>query len=231
MSIKIYEELLQGSDEWFAVRCGTITASEMKNIISPKKQYFDGKDERAYVYEMAQQRYTKFVDPTGFVSDDMMRGTMEEIEAKKYYRKYHGKGRDVGFITNDKFGFIIGYSPDWLVGNDGQMEAKSRKPHLQMKVSLEQKIPTEHIIQVQTGLLVSERKWCDYVSYCGGMHMFTIRVYPDEDLMQAIAECADVCNDRINEVVKQYGELVENSGKTFIATERVDYDMEIEANG
>ena len=52
-------------------------------------------------------------------------------------------------------------------------------------------IPDEYVIQVQTGLLVTKRKWCDFISYCGGAHMLTIRAYPDPKIQDAIVAAAN----------------------------------------
>jgi hypothetical protein len=40
--------------------------------------------------------------------------------------------------------------------------------------------------QLQCGLLVSGRKWIDYVSYCGGMPLYVKRVEPDQRWFDAI---------------------------------------------
>jgi hypothetical protein len=67
---------------------------------------------------------------------------------------------EVGFVTNDKLGFTIGYSPDGLVGDDGLIEAKSRVQKWQMQTLIEfvaigQMVP-DFLIQCQTGLFVAE---------------------------------------------------------------------------
>jgi hypothetical protein len=51
------------------------------------------------------------------------------------------------------------------VGDKKQIEAKSRKQRLQLETILNWAVPDEHIIQVQTGLLVTERDTLDYISY------------------------------------------------------------------
>ena len=33
--IRYFPDLIQGSDEWMAARCGLLTASEMKHILTP----------------------------------------------------------------------------------------------------------------------------------------------------------------------------------------------------
>ncbi len=52
---------------------------------------------------------------------------------------------------------------------DGIVECKSRRQKYQVQTFLEHVpegvIPADYVLQIQTGLLVSERLWCDLVSY------------------------------------------------------------------
>jgi len=124
--IKVYQEVLQGSDEWYEMRRGLLTASEMKLIITPTLKVASNERERSHLFELMAQRITGYVEPS-YIGDDMMRGWDEEIEARKLYSEKYAPVQEVGFITNDKFGFVIGCSPDGLVGDDGLIECKSRK--------------------------------------------------------------------------------------------------------
>ena len=217
-----HEEVTQGSDEWAALRCGLLTASEMKLIITPTLKGASNDKERGHLYELLAQRITKYVEPR-YISDSMLRGQEDEIEALFEYEKAYGAVAKVGFITNDKWGFTIGYSPDGLVGDDGQVECKSRNQKYQILTLVDyvskDSIDPDFMIQVQTGLLVSERKWCDLVSYCGGLPMATVRVYPDEKIQTAIIEVAGAFEKRLQEARSKFM-LVVTSDARLIATER-----------
>ena len=65
----------------------------------------------------------------------------------------------LGFMIRDDWGYRIGYSPDGLVGDDGLIEVKSRRPKKHLQTILANEVPAENIAQIQTGLLVSQRKW------------------------------------------------------------------------
>ena len=131
------------------------------------------------MWELLAQRLTKHVEPR-YISDDMLRGQEDEIEAVALYAKTYEPVERVGFVTNDRWGFTIGYSPDALVGADGLVECKSRGQKYQIQTIVDyvsaDKIDPDFAIQVQTGLMVSERKWCDLISFCGGLPMATVRV-------------------------------------------------------
>ena len=218
--IKYYSELVQGSDEWIAVRCGILTASEMKNIITPAKlQYAQNDKERAHLYELVAQRVTGYVEPH-YISDDMLRGQGDEFSAKIVYNEKYAPVTDCGFVTNDKWGFTLGYSPDGLIGDDGLIECKSRRQKYQMQTILDKSMPQDYMLQVQTGLLVSERKWCDFISYCGGMHMFTYRVYPDAKVQEAIVTAATTFHAKMDAMLEDYSLALDDPELHLIPTER-----------
>lgn len=224
--IKIHDSVEQGSDEWYALRCGLLTASEMKLLITPSKlEYANNDNKRAHLYELVAQRITNFVEPT-YISNDMLRGTVDEISALEKYQKRQGEGKRVGFITNDKWGFKIGYSPDLIVGDDGLVEVKSRCQYLQLKTIIGKAASIEHLIQMQTGLLVSERSWCDYISYCGGMRMPIYRVYPDKKIQDAIINAASMFEGEADIMMKKYQEII--AADDMIETERFNYNQEIQ---
>ena len=81
MTITYHRDLIQGSDEWLAARCGLLTASEMKLILTPTLKIAANDKTRAHVYEIAAQRITRYVEPT-YIGDDMLRGQEDEIIAR-----------------------------------------------------------------------------------------------------------------------------------------------------
>jgi predicted phage-related endonuclease len=203
MAITYYPNVEQGSDEWFALRCGRLTASEMRFLVTPTLKV-DGNDkERSHLYELLAQRVTSYVEPS-YVSSDMLRGQEDEIHARAKYAEHHAPVQECGFVTNDQWGFTIGYSPDALVGDDGLIEAKSRRQKYQAQTIIEGKMPDDYLIQVQTALMVTGRKWVDFISYCGGMPMIVIRQYPDAKVQNAILEAASAFEQRMRGKLEEY---------------------------
>ena len=218
--IKYHPHLIQGSDEWFAARCGLLTASEMKLIITPKKlEYAQNDKEKSHLFELAAQRQNNHVEPT-YIGDEMLRGRDDENEAKFKYEENYGRITDMGFITNDKWGFTLGFSPDGLVGDKKIIEAKSRRQKFQFETIINWAVPEEHIIQVQTGLLVTERESLDYISYCGGMPMATIAVEPDKKYQDAIIKCATIFHEKLENIMQQYKDRLLEKAQWLVATER-----------
>src|SRR5262249_2370549 len=147
-------------------------------IITPTLKVADNDKSRAHLYELLAQRITSYVEPS-YIGDDMLRGMEDEILARQLYAEYFAPVEEVGFVTNDEWGFTIGCSPDALIGEDGLLEVKSRRQKFQVGTIIDETMPDDYAIQVQTELLVTGRAWCDFVSYSGGLPMIPIRVYPD----------------------------------------------------
>ena len=216
--VRMHTDLIQGSDEWLAQRCGVLTASEMKLIVTPTLKTADNDKTRAHVWELLFQRLTGFVEPQ-YVSDAMLRGQEDEIYARAAYEQHFAPVTEVGFITNNRWGFTIGYSPDGLVGDDGLIECKSRTGKYQIQTIAENEVPAEYMIQLQTGLLVSERQWVDFISYSGGLPMFVKRVEADPLIQGAILAAATAFEQRLAEKEREYRASIASMAKV-IETER-----------
>lgn len=213
-----YYDIIQGSEEWLDLRKGILTGSTMIKILTPTLKIADNDDSRDLVYELLAQRVTKYVEPA-YINDNMLRGEQEEIEARICYSKNYAPIRECGFITNDKLGFNIGYSPDGLIGDEGMTETKSRRQSFHIKNILDDVAEKNTMIQIQTGLFVTERKWCDFISYCGGLPMFVKRVEVIPEYQEAIQKAAIGFEKRVNELMQEY--KVKSSG--LVATERKIY--------
>ena len=231
MTVTIHDNLDQGSDEWLAARCGLITASEVKLIMTPTLKTANNDKSRAHLYELAAQRITQYVEPH-YISDDMLRGHVDEVDARIIYSDKIADVTDCGFITNDKWGFTLGYSPDGLVGDDGAIECKSRRQKFQAQTIIEhialangETIPSDYLLQHQTGLMVSERTWIDFISYCGGMPMVVIRVHPDEKVQQAIAEAAEEAEHAIEKHIADFEFAVRSWPNAFPTERRIEQEM------
>lgn len=219
--LKHHDDLIQGSDEWLAARCGLLTASEMKLILTPTLKVANNDKTRQHVWEIAAQRLTGYVEPH-YVGDDMLRGFEDEVRARDLYSEKYQPAHEVGFYTNDQWGFTIGYSPDGVVGDDGLIECKSRRQKYQIQTIAEGIVPDEYMLQIQTGLMVTGRKWLDFISYSGGLPMFVERVRPDPMIQAAIIQAATGFEAKVQEAMTSFYDNVALHG--YEMTERVDYD-------
>ena len=225
-NVTYHNDLVQGSEAWLQARIGLLTASEMKLILTPTLKVANNEKTRAHLYELLAQRITGYVEPF-YVSDDMLRGHADEVDARILYSEKLAPVQDCGFITNSKWGFTIGYSPDGLVGDDGLIECKSRRQKYQVQTILESvtadEAPAEYMLQLQTGLLVSERKWIDFISYSGGLPMAVIRVHPDPVMQEAIIDAATEFELQMQTKRADYEGALVSTARLF-PTERKEYE-------
>jgi hypothetical protein len=224
MSLRIYNELLQGSDEWLAARCGLVTASTVGQLVTPKTVKPSANDtSRGLTATLVAERITGYVEPIR-ENDDMRRGTLDEPYARDMYEEHHAPVHEVGFMVRDDWGYRIGYSPDGLVGDDGLIEIKSRRQKTQLVTILANEVPAENMAQIQCGLLVSGREWLDYVSYCGGMPLYVKRVLPDPKWFDAIREAVALFEATASQVLDTYTVAV----KGRPVADRIDHFPEME---
>lgn len=220
-----YHAAEQGSEEWHDLRCGVLTASQVKDIVTPTLKLASNDHTRRLANKLAIQRITRQTDEH-FTTDKMLRGHIDEEVARDLYSAKYAKVSEVGFITNDRFP-NFGYSPDGLVGEEGLIEVKSRDDHLHfatvIAVERGEGIPKEYMAQIQSGMLLSGRKWCDFLSFSHGLPMLRHRVFPDHDYQAAIKTAAQEFEATVQSLIEEYQRSIANE-QTYTATERIDYE-------
>jgi len=224
MSLEIFTELEQGSPEWLAARCGMPTASVIGQLITAKTlKVAANETSRALVMTLVAERITGHVEPV-YPNADMQRGTMSEPFARDIYSENYAPATEVGFMTRDFGGYTIGFSPDGLIGDDGLIEIKSPRQKKHLATILADEVPLEYMAQCQTGLLVSGREWLDFISYNGGMPLWSKRVEPDEKWQAAIKEAVEALEAVAEVMIASYRARVAG----LPATERIDLFPEME---
>lgn len=214
MTLVEHKDLEQGSDEWLAARRGIITASVVGQLITSSTLKVAANDKsRALVLSLVAERITGYTEPV-VVSADMQRGHDDEPLARDLYGEHWGPATETGFLVRHEPGWTLGYSPDGMVGNDGLIEVKSRRQKKHLATILADEVPIENMAQIQCGLLVSGRKWCDYISYSGGMPMWVQRVAPSLAWFEAIIAAAKAFEKSAEEMVDTYLKAVEGLPET-----------------
>lgn len=264
MGLRTYPDIEQGTDDWYALRCGLVTASAVGVLVTarnrapiefpcpdcgssagspcvskvkadtpiktvhslrqdtatvaavkepPVLEVADNDTARGLIVTLAAERITGRVDPT-WASMDMQRGKDEEPFARKEYGQHHAPVTEMGFMVRQFDGFQIGCSPDGLVGKRGLIEIKSRRQKGHVEVVLADEVPAQNMGQIQCALLVSGRKWCDYVDFSNGMELYVKRVKPDRRWFDAITKAAAHAEAAITEIVDRYTEAAADLPET-----------------
>jgi hypothetical protein len=171
---------------------------------------------------LAAERITGYTEPT-YISSDMWRGIEDEPRAVDVYSAHVAPVTPMGFMVLERDGWKLGFSPDGMVGDDGLIEVKSRRQKTQLTTILADDVPAANMAQLQCGLLVSGRKWIDYVSYSGGMPMYRRRIKPDVRWFKAITQAVDLFERTVTEMIDTY-----NTATIGLPmTERIETEMVI----
>lgn len=190
----------QGTLEWHQLRLGRFTGSEIHRLIFKKGELTKGN--LTYITEKVAET------DTGKTASDfegywMERGKELEPKARTLYELSKGcMVENVGFIT---YGSHAGMSSDGLVDDDGSIEIKcpnlvTHYKYLQIKTVKD--VPDDYYWQMQMCLMVTGRKWCDFVSYHpdAGVRMLIFRVDRNEDDIELLRNCLKA---GIEEKIKQ----------------------------
>lgn len=155
-------EIIQGSDEWFAARLGKATASNFRKILA-KIKTGEAADRRNYRAQLVGERLTgKKAD--SFTNDSMKWGTENEPFARIAYIAQTGFDvQEIGFVDHPIL--MAGCSPDGLVLDAGLIEIKCPTLATHIDTLEAQRMPPEHLPQVQGQMWIANRQWCDFVSY------------------------------------------------------------------
>jgi len=191
------ENNIQGSYEWLEDRKGKLTASNAQAISA------NGKGLETYVYTLLSEKYSS--NNEKYTNEDMERGNELEAMARKLYElEKDVEIKEVGFIEMDEFS---GASPDGLIGEDGLVEIKSPNDKNHFFIVSTEKIETKYIWQMQMQMLVTDRKWCDFVSFNPNFEkeLVIIRVERDEKKIEKLKIGIEVGKELITKLTKQYG--------------------------
>lgn len=203
-------------DEWQVSRLGKATGSNFgKFVKTDRKGGFvlsTSKTATDLIYKIAWERLLKEGNISNGLgrlnvsSQSMNHGNDYEGEAILKYIKATGNEVRYAqeFIELDDW---IGGTPDGFIGKDGLIEVKcpwNGGNHLQSM--LEKKIYNpDYIYQIQGYLWITDRKWCDFVTYdpdlIESLQLNIIRVERDEEIIEGIRLVMDEVKDKIQSIL------------------------------
>jgi hypothetical protein len=223
MKNPIFYDVKQNTEEWAKLRCGKLTASEVHQLITPTLKISNNEKTKMLVYQKAAERITGLKEEVN-IGWNGIRGHEDEVLAcEAYADNYNVKLRNGGFVVRDFNGFEIGYSPDGLmVFENGGIECKSRSHKHQVATVCAGEIPPEHVMQIQTGLLVAKLDYIDYISYSSGLPLWVKRCVADKEIQELILQVANSFEKQVNETTEKFsGELLKQ--KHLVKTDYVNY--------
>ena len=185
--MQIINDIQQGTDEWHALRLGSIGGSSIQSVCAKGQ----GKSRQTLLYRFAGEILSG-VKYEGYQNSHMERGIEQEAKARQAYEITTGSEvTQVGLVVASKRKH---YSPDGLVNDDGIIEIKCVIPSVHVETIAHGKVPAAYRKQIQWGLHICEREWCDFVSYSPlvkAIPIFIFRVSRDEELIKEMDQEAD----------------------------------------
>lgn len=188
-------ECVQGTDDWFAARLGKVTASRFSEVLNKKT------GRGLYMRKLAAERLTGTHEET-YRNAIMDTGSETEGEARACYEViYHQAVEQVGFVELNDW---IGASPDGLIGEDGIAEIKCPLGSTHIDYIIKNKMPATYVAQVQGGLWVTGRQWCDFISYVPrftSRPLWSVRIQRDEEYIRNLEAAVNVFVAELKELI------------------------------
>jgi putative phage-type endonuclease len=203
------EMMDQGTEEWFTIRIGKVTASRVADVIAKTKTGYSASRDN-YMAQLICERLTGLKGES-FTNAAMQHGTETEPLARAAYEALKDVLVDeVGFVPHPTIE-MAGASPDGLVGDDGLLEIKCPNTATHIETLISKVVPGKYNTQMQFQMACTGRQWCDFVSFDNRLpemfQLFVTRVPRDEvfirliesEIVQFIAEL----DDKINKLMKE----------------------------
>lgn len=213
-------DMIQGSPEWHAMRCGKVTASRVADIIAKTKTGYSALRAN-YLAELLVERLTG-IPSESYTNTAMQWGREKETEAIAAYSfRTDNEIEPVGFVLHPRI-VLAGYSPDAFIGDEGTLEVKCPLTATHLDTLLGQRVPARYITQMQFGLACSGRQWCDFVSYDPrlpeSMRLFIRRLERDD---KEIARLESAVEEFLAELIGKIADLdqIYNGGPSRLLTE------------
>jgi len=178
----------QRSAEWFAARCGKVTASRVSDVVARTKTGYSA-TRANYMAELVCERLTGRATE-GFSNAAMAWGTEMEPAARDAYSVKTGElVSEVGFLCHPVIQ-MAGASPDGLVSPNGLVEIKCPNTASHIEYLMEREPPQKYFYQMQWQMSCAGADFCDWVSYDPrmpeGLQLLIVRIPRDEDCIKML---------------------------------------------
>jgi len=184
----------QRSEQWFEMRKGRFTASDIvrllgKETLAKTKQSID-----TFAFEKAIETVYGLDEEDDFISFDMQRGIDQEPLAFAKFKSI----KELDFLKVEEcvffpFGEHAGASPDGLVGNDAILEIKNprRAKFFKTVANGISEVEPKYIAQMQMQMLCTNSDKGYFFNYLidnGKKYWHEIEVERDEEMIELIKE-------------------------------------------
>lgn len=193
----------QRTDEWFAARCGKVTASALHKVMAKTKTGW-GADRANYAAQLVTERLTGR-PADSFSNAAMQWGIDTEAQARAAYAFHVDENPvEIGFLDHPQIVWS-GASPDGLVGLGGMLEIKCPNTATHIATLDGAPIDRKYLYQMQWQMACAERDWCDFVSFDprlpAAMQLHIRRVERDAELLAELEAATRIFLAEVAETV------------------------------
>ncbi len=199
----------QRSADWFRLRAGIVTASCVKQLVTPKWKIKTGDGPATYLATKLAEKWLGRPMEAFSLGGAVEIGRVLEDEAIPYFELETGVTLNkVGFITSEDG--LMGCSPDGLIGDGPEgAEIKCPQPHTHAAYLIDGVLPEEYGPQVHGSMYVTGAKRWYFLSYCRDFPPLLLCVERDEKIIAVIHEAVTAHAQRLQD---GYARLVELNG-------------------
>ena len=199
------EELVQGSEDWFKVRMGKITASKLSDLMK-KTKYGESTYKTRLRMELAIERITGKSASPNFMNQAMHDGIEREPDARTLFEAITGK--EVALCGSFNHPEIVNTSasPDGLIrGENATLELKCPTHITHAKNLLSDKMPSNYIYQVQWQIACTESDFAYFASYHPDyppeLRLKWVRVERDDSVIKSLEEAVRQFDIEIEDLI------------------------------
>ena len=199
------EELIQGSEEWFASRVGKITASRLGDIMK-KTRYGESTYKAKVRLELAIERITGKSANSITPNKAMLDGIEREPDARKLFEAVTGK--EVAEVGSFDHPTIVNTSasPDGLLrGENACLELKSPTHSTHARNLMSDTMPKNYIYQVQWQIACTESDFAYFASYHPDfpkdLRLKWVRVEKDDSVIKSLEEAVRQFDIEIEDLI------------------------------
>jgi len=203
--MKKYNEIIQGSPEWFQKRKGAVSGTVLSAVMGTPKA------RQEQMYDTIAERLTVGVDD-GDYENPRDRGIRLEDAAIAMFELEKGiPVEKTGYVEHDENSFI-GYSPDGLIGDTEDIEVKCPLGKNYVKAWLKNEVPSEYYWQVVQAFIVNPKLQKRYfVLYHPDIDVHPLHIIEvDRSVLLEDIEKAKTAQEQfLKEVDEQLSKLIE----------------------
>ena len=157
--MEVYDNFSQGDPLWNQLRIGSIGGSSISKAVAGG----EGKVRDGLMYDMVQEILSG-EKINHYVSWDMQQGIkLEPVALAAYHLRTSYEIKQISLVKHSEHKH---YSPDLFALSDGLGEIKIRTFKVWDAFRKNKIIPKYERNQMQWGMWICEKAWCDYITFC-----------------------------------------------------------------